>query len=187
MVAALLLLAAGWAALSSPSRASACYIAQPDPMAVLELSGVAVVAQVESVTELELRLLPQAYLKGPANSEPIVFTREKSGSTCDAAFEAGQRVLLFIPGDRSGWPMLNQVFPLIDGYATWADGRIGTESDVISEIRTFTGQYAVPATGDEQGATLDWQKVVLPVGLATLGIFAVSLVFMRMWHKIDPS
>ena len=57
----------------------------------------------------------------------------------------------------------------------------------FAEIRTVTGQYAVPAADDEEGATLDWMKVVLPVGLATLGVFAVSLVLMRMWHKIDPS
>lgn len=185
LVAALAIIAS----LGAPGSAFACsWAASPTPMGVLQTSGVAVIAEVASVSDTEVVLHPQAFMKGPANAEDIVFRREANLiNTCEAGFAGGQRVLLFIPATGNSWPLADSVFELEDGIASWQGARVGTESQVISEIRSFTGQYAVPAANEEEGATLDWKKVVLPVGLATLAVFAVSLVLMRVWHRIDPS
>jgi hypothetical protein len=58
---------------------------------------------------------------------------------------------------------------------------------VVAAIRAITGQYAVPAGSKDEGAGIDWKSTVLPVGAALLAVFAIGLVLMRQWHKIDPS
>jgi hypothetical protein len=62
-----------------------------------------------------------------------------------------------------------------------------SEVEVVSSIRAITGQYAVPAATEAEGAGIDWGNTVLPLGLVLLVIFGIGLVLMRVWHRIDPS
>jgi len=39
----------------------------------------------------------------------------------------------------------------------------------------------------EEGAAIDWIGTVLPVSAALLVVFAIGLLLMRTWHRIDPS
>ena len=175
--------------LAVPGSAYACsYAFAPTPLTSLDRSGIAAIVTVELVNDTEVVLAPQAFLKGPASREPIVFRRPADvRSSCDAEFTARSRVLLFIPASGSSWPSSDMAFILKDGFVEQFGQRGDPEAKVIAEIRNITGQYAVPAANAEEGATLDWKKVVIPVGLATLAIFVISLVMMRTWHRIDPS
>ncbi len=177
------------AGLFSPANAHACSFAfAPTPLASLDRAGVAAIVSVTSVTSTEVVFTPEVFLKGPANSDKIVFRRPADvTSTCDASFTASSRVLLFIPASAASWPTLDMVFELNGGFVSQLGQQGEPEAKVIADIRNITGQYAVPAANSEEGATLDWKKVVLPVGLATLAVFAASLIMMRTWHRIDPS
>ena len=84
------------------------------------------------------------------------------------------------------WPGAAQVFWLIDGRASGLGGNV-SESDLVQKVRAITGQYAVPAASQSEGAGIDWRNTVLPLSVALAFVFAIGLVLMRVWHRIDPS
>ena len=131
-------------------------------------------------------LLPEAFLKGPASNEPLRFTGVESDCSV-APLTAGDRVLVYV-SDASAprYPLLNGAYILKDGHATMGD-TVRTEVQVVSAIRAVTGQYAVPAASSDEGAGIDWGHTVLPLGAALAVIFAIGLILMRIWHRIDPS
>lgn len=153
---------------------------------------VVVIATVEDQPgPLEVRLTPEAYLKGPAQNETIDLVRSGDNEPdCGwAEFEPGQRVLLMLDSTAEGqWPSRAGVFVLTGGAARYQGPATidFTESGLVDAIRGVTEQYAVPAAGGE-GAAIDWWRTVLPVGAATLFLFGVGLYLMRIWHRIDPT
>jgi len=132
-------------------------------------------------------------LKGPASGSPILLRRSQDEfSSCPiAGFADGSRVLAILrSGDRDiDWPFAWDVYLLKDGVATngGAIVEVIPEAELIRSIRDITGQYAVPAKTSEEGASIDWVGTVVPMTAALLVVFAISLVLMRTWHRIDPS
>ena len=62
-----------------------------------------------------------------------------------------------------------------------------SELDVVQKIRALTGQYAVPAASEDDGAGIDWSHTIVPMGVVLLIVFGIGLVLMRVWHRIDPT
>ncbi len=154
---------------------------------VLE-SELIVIGTVREVTPDEVRFAPEAFLKGPSSGEPIVF-RGRDDSMCpEHSFAEGDRALVYIyDAAELPLPYINQVFVLEGGKATMGELSM-TELQAVEEIRTITGQYAVPAVADGgEGAGIDWNSTVLPMGVVLLIVFGIGLVMMRVWHRIDPS
>lgn len=136
---------------------------------------------------------PEAFLKGPTSAREIRFGSGLPGP-CQAsgAARTGDRLLLIANGDpeHAMFPEPERAYVLREGRATTllrGDTTSTTEAELVSRIRTLTGQYAVPAGDDGESAGIDWGKTVLPVGFAVLALFGVGLVLMRIWHRIDPS
>ena len=184
-------LLAGAAVFASPGRASACSILILPQDQAVEQARVIVLARVEGRTDQTVTLLPEAYLKGPLNAGSLTLTKFPAHEQCDfPEFPEGGRVLAILDAAPEGlaWPYRFQLFVLEDGRAFGPGGEDrGTEAELIREVRALTGQYAVPAASEDEGAGIDWAKTVLPVGGALVVIFIVSLALMRLWHKIDPS
>ncbi len=135
-------------------------------------------------------LVPEAYLKGPVVGGNITLEANSmiSGASCHAEMQPGDRVLVFLKSSPlAEWPLASEVYFLRDGNAVGLDGTVRNEQSIIDAVRGLTTQYAVPPSPTEDGAGIDWGKTVLPVGGAVLAVFAVSLVLMRQWHRIDPS
>ena len=93
---------------------------------------------------------------------------------------------------RSGlvqWPAAGRTFQLEEGRALRYDGEQLnlTEGEFVQDIRDLTGQYAVPAATDSEGEGIEWGGTVAPVAGVLLVVFAIGLVLMRIWHRIDPS
>jgi hypothetical protein len=146
------------------------------------------VGRVTTVADYEFDLEPEAFLKGPASAEPIRFRDSLMGACPTVAVQPGTRLLVYITdASKPDWPLVNSAYLLRNGKATLEGDRERTESQVVSAIRAVTGQYAVPARTESEGAGIDWGTTVLPVGAALLAVFAIGLVLMRQWHKIDPS
>lgn len=148
-----------------------------------------VIGRAAEVTGSRLVFEPEAFLKGPASGEPIVFAADPIDDTCPRQqFATGDRALIYVFDARTlPWPYISQVYVLKDGRATIGD-RTETEIGVVEEIRGITGQYAVPAIADNgEGAGIDWWSTVMPIGVVLLIIFGIGLVMMRVWHRIDPS
>lgn len=158
------------------------------PEQLVLTSQVIVIGRVTRVNGSEFDLTPEAYLKGPASSAPIQFRDAYAGACPTVTVEQGTRLLAYIgdPG-KPQWPLVNSAYVLKDGKATLEGDRERSESDVVAAIRAVTGQYAVPAIAGAEGAGIDWRSTVLPLGGALLVVFAIGLVLMRQWHKIDPS
>lgn len=162
--------------------------------AVLVSFPVVVIATVDDRPgPLEVRLTPEAYLKGPAQNETIdLFRSDDAGPECGwADFEPGQRVLVLLDSTAAvQWPSRAEVFVLEGGAArnqgAAADAVSLTESALVDDIQHVTEQYAVPAAAGD-GVSIDWWKTVLPVAAATLFLFGIGLYLMRIWHRIDPS
>jgi len=136
---------------------------------------------------------PEAFLKGPSTGAELRFERQGPVMPCQyAEFEVDDRIIV-ISQERTepfDWPSPSASFRLTDGRAMSfnpADTRETTELALVARIRSITGQYAVPAASSDEGASLDWVGTVLPVGAGLLVIFGISLVLMRLWHRIDPS
>ncbi len=136
---------------------------------------------------------PEAFLKGPATGAELRFERRGPVSPCQyAEFSDGDRLVLIAQksSEPFAWPDPNAAFRLQEGRAfslNPADDRGETEADLVARIRGITGQYAVPAASQDEGASIDWVGTVLPVGAGLAVIFGISLVLMRLWHRIDPS
>ncbi len=154
---------------------------------------VVVVARVEaSEPERSVVLRPEVYLKGPAQSAVISLSFPDPRPRCPLArFDPGARVLAVLDaagGDLS-WPGAGDVWLIAGGVATKPEPSPDErpEADLIRAVRSITGQYAVPAANGEEGASIDWVGTVLPVSAALLVVFAIGLLLMRTWHRIDPS
>ncbi len=135
-------------------------------------------------------IAPEAYLKGPAIAEALPLSDRPT--ECDRAVlpAEGARVLAALrhEGGAFQWPVPAALFVIHDGVATnGGEAPVSlSEDDLVTRIREVTGQYAVLATDESEGASIDWLRVVLPVTLAAIVILAIALVLLRIWHRIDP-
>lgn len=157
-------------------------------------SDLVVIATVVSDTAGGTALRPEAYLKGAAiRGDLRLVDRAQTGAPCArAAIEPGMRVLAFLRGSAREveWPRIDDGYILRDGLARSTNPLVAfqtSEAALVDEVRSSTGQYAVPAASADEGAGIGWTKTVLPVGAALLVVFAIGLVLMRLWHRIDPS
>jgi hypothetical protein len=141
---------------------------------------------------------PEAFLKGPASSEPVTLaapdtgvhaTLEAQGAECPRAKASqGDRVLVYIlDAQAPHYPYLNEAYVLKDGHARMEGSNELTEVQLVNEIRAITEQYAVPAATASEGAGIDWGSTVVPLGAALAVVFVIGLALMRVWHRIDPS
>lgn len=161
----------------------------------VQASSLIVIARVTDATPARSALLqPEAFLKGSASNAGIPLEYPLDSSPCPlATLRPSSRVLVFLAsqGGQPGWPGTSQVVDLDNATAVQQeDGGFGpsTEAAWVSRVRSVTGQYAVPSRGgDGGGASIDWNKTILPVGAAIAGLLVVGLALMRVWHRIDPS
>jgi hypothetical protein len=176
------------AAVFAPTAYACSLIGVSSPEQLVVDSEIIVIGRVTKVEDHEFDLAPEAFLKGPASAGSIRFRDSFLGACPTVALEPGTRLLVYV-GDASKpqWPFVNSAYVLKDGRATLEGDRERSESEVVSAVRAVTGQYAVPATSGSDGAGIDWRSTVLPVGAALLAVFAIGLVLMRQWHKIDPT
>ena len=137
-------------------------------------------------------ILPEFWLKGAASAGAIPLAAG-DGRGCPLAPPppAGTRALAALRREGTGYapPLASALFVIADGVAVNGASppeRL-PEAELVARIRAVTGQYAVPAAAPAEGASLDWVRVVAPVAGAILAIFAISLVLMRVWHRIDPT
>ncbi|MGI8927321.1 MAG: hypothetical protein ACR2HN_11865 [Tepidiformaceae bacterium] len=153
-----------------------------------QAASAVIVATVSSVDRSLLVLTPEAYLKGAAKRQVRIDHNPNYANSCMYEFRVGQRVLVFLQGSPLGpsWPYSNAVLTLQDGLVSYA-GLDAPEDEIVARIRGITGQYAVPAASNDEGASIDWRTTVLPVTAALLLIFGIGLLLMRTWHRIDPS
>jgi len=170
--------------------AYACSLVLPEsPTELVPDASVIVIGQVTRVEpQKEFTFLVEAYLKGPASETELTF-RLKTDLCPLVEVRDGGRAILFVYGSSPdlSWPVIVNAYLLEDGKAYMADAPERTEAEVVKEIRSVTGQYAVPAASDEEGAQIDWVGTVLPVSAALLVVFGIGLLLMRTWHRIDPS
>jgi hypothetical protein len=146
-----------------------------------------VLGEVVEVDDSGATLRPEAFLKGPLAGEDIRMERDNSGCPF-APLEQDERALVFIyHAENPAFPYSNQAYVLKDGHARMEGSPELTEIEVVSRIRAVTGQYAVPAASEDEGAGIDWGNTVLPLGVALGIIFVIGLLLMRVWHRIDPS
>ncbi|WP_322794899.1 hypothetical protein [Tepidiforma sp.] len=135
---------------------------------------------------------PEGFLRGTASREPVRLGETPPDPACGPApLKPGERYLLFLDVDAAGahWPAAGAAFALRDGRATRLDEGLpaAPEAEVVSQVRSLTGQYAVPAQQGQSGAGIDLRGTILPVGVVLLVVFGIGLVLMRIWHRIDPS
>lgn len=158
----------------------------------MQAAEVIVAATVVRSDESGISLSPSFFLKGAATAGDIVLPRPPAGDDCPPAeFGEGQRVLVVLAKSQSrlAWPGPSAVFTLVDGRATNQEtppARL-SEAELVERIRAVTGQYAVPATDEGEGAAVGWLTTIVPLGIALVLLFGVGLVLMRIWHRIDPS
>ena len=135
-------------------------------------------------------IVPEAYLKGPAIAEALPLSGRPT--ECERAVlpSEGARVLAALRREGGGfqWPVPAAFFVIEDGVAANSgDNPVSLpEDDLVTRIREISGQYAVLAMDESEGASIDWLRVVLPVTLAAIVILAIALVLLRIWHRIDP-
>ena len=164
----------------------------------LDAASIVVIGTVTTVDSESADLKPEAFLKGPTSAAQLVIGGPVIIGCYRVALHSGDRVLLTLSSDKGvlGWPLADGVgsYLLQDGRAVSLNtfnkqtaANAPTEAAVVDHIRGITGQYAIPATSNSQGASLDWLKVVLPVALVTLAIFGIGLYLMKIWHRIDPT
>lgn len=161
---------------------------------MIVIGRVASISRGPTPTESETaRIQPEAFLKGPSTGAELRFERSGVQMPCQYAELAEGERLLVMAKERTepfAWPSASAAFRLKDGRASSlnpADERETTELELIARIRSITGQYAVPAAHQDEGASIDWVGTVLPVGAGLVVIFGIALVLMRLWHRIDPS
>ena len=132
-------------------------------------------------------IAPEAYLKGSAIAGALPLSDRPTGCERAVLPAEGARVLAALRREGSAfqWPVPAALFVVTDGVAT--NGAVSlSEDDLVTRIREVSGQYAVLATDESEGASIDWLRVVLPVTLAAIVILAIALVLLRIWHRIDP-
>jgi hypothetical protein len=157
-----------------------------DAAALIVIAGVAPGTADENVV-----LRPEAYFKGAAEGQPFVVERGDAGDCPPAALLPGTRVLLFLDsvGNRLAWPDTSRAFVLHDGVASNAatPAWVVQELELTERIQDLTGQASVPVESADEGRQVDWWGTVVPVGSALVVVFAIGLLLMRTWHRIDPS
>lgn len=143
-------------------------------------------------TGAALQLRPEAFLKGPARPDAMPIVPPTRAPECPLAnLNAGDRAMLFLSTSGSGfaWPDAAYAYVLKDGHGRLtgdvADDHL--ESQLVSDVRSVTNLYAVPAKDTSETAGIDWMKTVLPVAGALVLVFGIGLLFMRTWHRIDPT
>ncbi len=190
---AVLAAAFGAAALSGPAPAAAaspCIEADPAAVEPAALSAGIIVIGTLHPGPTGVLLLPELFLKGTVSNAPLQLAEAQPGCP-PADLSPGDRVLLFLApeGGRVPWPAAQAAFRLVGGTAERADraAPLLPEADLVARIRAVTGQAAVPPASDESPAGIDWRDTVLPVGAILGAVFGLSLVLMRLWHRIDPS
>jgi hypothetical protein len=126
----------------------------------VEDAAVIVVGTVgEGPSEGTVVVVPERYFKGAAESRSFVLRQTVAGSACDAAaIDAGTRVLLVL-GSRN-----NQL--------DWPDA---------SRV------FLLDAGDATNAADPAWRSTEEDLEQALLIVFAIGLVMMRVWHRIDPS
>ncbi len=135
-----------------------------------------------------LQIHPSVYFKGPAGSADPALVRVPEGDCPAAELQTGQRIIFFGRSTSGGlvWPSAGAVVFLTEGSALLpGSGERLSESALVALLQRETGQYAVPA--GPRSPIADLQSAILPVTLALVALFAVGLVLMRVWHRIDPS
>lgn len=173
------------------ARAGACLDVSVASLApAVESAEVIVVGTVVEVNDRQRVVIrPEAYLDGPAEAADILLQWPSPVPRCPLAeFAVGERVLIFLDQGPGGldWPGAGDTFALRDGTATGGAPPVAVpEVDLVERVRAITGQYAVPS--EVGGAGLDLVGTVIPVVAVVLGLFAIGLVLMRTWHRIDPS
>ena len=176
------------AAVFVPSAGACSLLLPSSPAQFVELSEVIVIGEAVSADPSLLVLRPEAFLKGPVSADDISLDGDPNGMCPQAAIGAGERVLVYIAhASDPTYPLMNEAYVLKDGYAYMEGADPLPEVEVVSSIRAVTGQYAVPAATEEEGAGIDWGNTLLPMGLVLLIVFGIGLVLMRVWHRIDPS
>ena len=191
LIAALVIATAALA--QTPGPLSACAGFDPaQPRESLVPIGIAVIGSVQDAVEgKSATLAPEAYLKGPTSAGTVRLRIETLPGECEAgSLRTGDRVLLLLQSNQGDvhWPSPEQTWVLRGGEATLqATGETMTEGNLISSIRDITGQYSIPAESEAEAPGIDWIRTVLWVGGVVLAVFAVGLVMMKEWHRIDPT
>ena len=131
---------------------------------------------------------PEAFLKGSALPADILL-QPPTDDCPPAKLQAGDRVLAFLAGSdgQLRWPGASQAWTLDAGQAQNGAGDSRTEANLVSQVRSVTGQYAVPAPTSDTGIRITWKGTILPLAAALALVFGVGLVLMRTWHRIDPT
>lgn len=175
-----------------PATAFSC-AAEPPPLAIrIHESSVIAIGAIESGGAGGFQLRPEAFLKGPARPDPLPVIRPAQEPECPLAnLSAGDRAMLFLgpSGSGFGWPDAAYAYVLKDGHARLTGDVVDDhlESQLVADVRSVTNLYTVPATDTSETAGIDWMKTVLPVAGALVLVFGIGLLFMRTWHRIDPT
>jgi hypothetical protein len=159
----------------------------------VQTSQVVALGRVTYVSDGEAHITPSAYLKGPAQAGDLVVKRTAQLAECPlATFAEGEQVLVMLSSgaDAFDWPDGQWAYRISGGTATANGGAVQDvqpEDALLSQIRSLTNQYAVPASSKSEGASIDWVTTVLPITGALLIVFVIGLYLMKIWHRIDPS
>ncbi len=159
----------------------------------VEQAAVVVVATVaEGPDEGSVVVVPERYYKGTAESRSFLLRLASADPACQPAALPGDSRMLLILGskdDQLAWPDASRAFLLQGGTATSGgdDGWQLPEADLEQDIQDLTGQASIPVEAGDDGEQIDWLRTVLPVSAALVVVFAIGLVMMRTWHRIDPS
>jgi hypothetical protein len=158
-----------------------------DAAVLIVIAGVAPGTGADNVV-----LTPETYFKGAAEGRPFVLERGDAAGDCPpATLLPGTRVLLFLESveNRLAWPDSTRAFVLEGGAASNAatPSWVAQERELSERIQDLTGQASVPVQSAGEGRQIDWWGTVVPVGSALVVVFAVGLLLMRTWHRIDPS
>ncbi|MGH2607697.1 MAG: hypothetical protein ACRDHF_01295 [Tepidiformaceae bacterium] len=149
-------------------------------------ASIVVVGRVEAGEAPDtVNLAPEAFLKGPASSQPLTLRPGWSG--CIAALAPGSRLVVFLREDET-WPGAGDIYALEEGRAITLVGTdVGAEDEFLGRVRDITEQFAVPAANESEGEGIEWATTVLPIAVALGIVFVIGLFLMRIWHRIDPS
>jgi hypothetical protein len=183
----------GAAVFVHPTSATSCAAFVPPLAARVAQADVIVVGSVLAVDPDRATVAPEAFLRGPARPDALILKQPPRTPECPLAMlAAGDRVVLLLNAADGGyaWPDASLAYVLKDGIARIASDQLSDdhlESQLVSDIRSQTNLYAVPAEGPDDGASIDWMKTVIPVTAALVVVFGIGLLLMRTWHRIDPS
>jgi hypothetical protein len=186
-------LVVGAAVFARPAAAMSCSGLLVPLAGRVASSQVVAIGKVTYVSDGEAHIAPAAYLKGPAQAGELVVKRSTQPAECPlATFAEGDQVLVMLSSgvDAFDWPDAQWAYRISGGTAVANGGAVQDvqpEDTLVSQIRSLTNQYAVPASSNGEGASIDWLTTVVPITGALLIVFIIGLYLMRIWHRIDPS